>query len=191
MNPVYRNVWAKVSIATVGLLMGALVLPSLAQGFDANAGEPIPAGIGKKIEKLLAVLDLEVAVDVGVCGTGAVQCALPGSGHTTVGAASTNHNPIRIGVLVTLHGAGVAGLGDANLVFNDAFVPAGGPGAVEYNPAACGANCFQTDGAGLYVFFAHPGATGVNWKAGHYIGTVTVTTPKGVTGESIVDWEIA
>jgi len=30
MNPVYRNVWAKVSIATVGLLMGALVLMATA-----------------------------------------------------------------------------------------------------------------------------------------------------------------
>ena len=139
------------------------------------------------IEQKLDYPDLQVAVDLTYCASGGIHCE--GSGHTAAGAASTNHNLIRIAVLVTLHGEPVVGLADDDLVFVNSFVPAGGGAAVEFNPPACGTNCYQSFG-GLYVFFVDRGPTG-NWTPGHYFATLTVTTPSGATQTALIDWEIA
>lgn len=138
------------------------------------------------IEQKLDHLELQTAVDLTYCSSRGTQCA--GFDHTFEGAASTNHNPIRIAVLVTLHGAPVEGLGDADLVFENPFVPGGGGAAVEFNPPACGDICFQNTG-GLYVFFVDREAPGF-WTPGHYFATLTVTTPDGVSGTALIDWEI-
>ncbi|HLF07425.1 MAG TPA: hypothetical protein VI893_09715 [Thermoplasmata archaeon] len=156
---------------------------------DANAKLDALQSDVDDLDAKMDRLEIEVALDPGYCATGGVQCFAVAN-HTAAAASSSNHNPIRVAVLVTLNGAGVTGLGDANIEFANSFVPAGGGGAGEYEPAACGANCFQTDGSGLYVFFIDRIPAG-NWKAGHYFATITVTDTGGHTDEAIADWEIA
>jgi hypothetical protein len=182
----------------------ALVLLGAAGLAAAGPGEPFQAildaiaalqgdvdALQTGVDELAAKsdrLEVEAAVDLGYCATGGVQC----SGHGYAAASSSNHNPIRVAVLVTLNGAGVTGLGDSDIDFSDSFVPAGGTAAVECSSTDCGSSNFQTDAAGLYVFFVHQyPPSGNNWKAGHYFATVTVTDSAGHTDKAIVDWEIA
>lgn len=127
-------------------------------------------------------LEVQVALDTVTCATGAVQCGL--TGHSAAAASSANHNPIRVVALVTLNGAPVGGLTDANIGFSTSFVPAGGAGAVKLSCASC----FQAVG-GAYGFFVHPTGTG-NWKAGHYYAQVSVSGVAAGAGTALVDWEI-
>lgn len=124
-------------------------------------------------------------VDLSFCGTGAVQC----SNHTFKPVNSSNHNPIRIGILVTANGVGVRGLKAGNFTFSNPFVPAGGASAGICGLAVCGPSYFQDAGNGQYAIFVHPAAARVNWKAGHYFATLTVRRSTTIVS-TLVSWEV-
>jgi hypothetical protein len=185
---------------TVALVLGLVAVAggSVAPPPESNPGQPheetlaaiaaVQADVDDiqaqldAIEAQLDRLEVQATVDRDYCATGGVQCG--GEGHGAAAPNASNHNPLRVGVLVTLNGAPVTGLAEEAIVFSNAFVPAGGPGAVELDCASC----FQ-ESAGTYVLFAHPGAVGT-WKAGGYIGSVAVTGPGGVTGSALLSWDI-
>lgn len=135
-------------------------------------------GIGATIPLLTA------DVDLSYCGTGGIQCSL--SGHTYKPVNSSNHNPIRIGILVTVNGVGVNGLNASDFAFQNPFVPAGGPSAGICGVTDCGSDSFMDAGNGQYVIFVHPIRSGVNWKAGHYFATLSVKR----TLTTLISWEI-
>lgn len=148
----------------------------LAQAVSAKAAT-VNGGIGSIIPLMAHDLDLSY------CGTGGVQCSL--SDHTYESASSTNHNPIRVGIMVTVNGVGQPGLKASDFIFLNPSVPAGGGGAVICGTTDCGASSFQDNGNGQYTIFIHRGAAG-NWKAGHYFGSLSVKN----TLTSLVSWEI-
>lgn len=149
----------------------------LNQAIESANGAAIKGGVGSTIPLMTHDLDLSY------CGSRGVQCSL--SGHTFEPVSSTNHNPVRIGILVTVNGVGVPGLQASDFTFSNPFVPAGGPGAVICGTTDCGASSFQDGGNGQYTIFIHPGSA-TNWKAGHYFGSLSVK--KSLS--SLVSWEV-
>ena len=145
----------------------------------------------KIIEAHARQLGVEVQVNETACAAAPVQCGDGGTGHTFAPAASTNHNPVQIAVLVTRNGAPRAGLGSAAFDFSNQFVPAGGA-ALTRCPAG-GAGCaspgdlFQNGGDGVYLLWVHPSPAGSNWKTGSYYSRVTVTDPAGRKGSALVE----
>jgi hypothetical protein len=136
----------------------------------------------QNIEDKLDYLELEVFVYEETCGDGSMQC---GVSHNYVNAGPTNHNPVRVFVMVTLHGQPVNGLTDADIVFASGFVSAGGPALRECDSTDCGVNYFQSIG-NLYGFFVHPYSP-YNWKAGEYHARLIVNGPGGVSGITTVE----
>lgn len=186
------NGW-KARIPTI--FAAALVLGLLVPAGTADPPGATPAehhaqvmaainGVGDQVAGLALELDVQAAVDTAPCATVPVQCG--GSGHSYEAASSSNHNPIRIGILVTSLGEPVSDLVLADVSFENPFVPAGGGAATHFD---CGAECFQPGGNGLYQFWAHRSPEGT-WTAGHYFGRIGVTTASGQVGSALVDWNI-
>lgn len=136
----------------------------------------------QNIEDKLDYLELEIFVYEEVCGDGSSQCGVT---HSYVNAGPTNHNPVRVHVMVTLHGQPVTGLTDSDIVFGQGFVAPGGPGLRECDATDCGGDYFQVTG-NLYGFFLHPYSP-YNWKSGEYFGKLTVNGPGGVSGIATVN----
>lgn len=137
----------------------------------------------QNIEDKLDYYEMEIFVYEKICGDNAVQCTF--DNHTTVDASSSNHNPVRVYVMVTLHGRPVTGLTDSDIVFSSGFVSPGGPGLRECDATDCGPNYFQTIG-NLYGFFVHPYSP-YNWKAGEYHNRLIVNGPGGISGIGTVN----
>ncbi|HMN98189.1 MAG TPA: hypothetical protein PKD59_02135 [Miltoncostaeaceae bacterium] len=156
-----------------------------------TSGAPGLAALRADVTKLLngPRLEVQAAVDEAACGNASVQCGDAGSGHTFLPAASTNHNPVAVAVLVTRNGRPRPGLGSAAFDWSNRTVPAGGPGSVRCPAGGTGCastDLFQDAGDGIYVIWVHPGPAGANWKAGRYFGRVTVTDPGGRKGSALV-----
>lgn len=121
-----------------------------------------------------AALSIEARVDTEVCASGAVQCTVPGTGHTAEAATSANHNPIRMFVeVVKKSGVPLAGLVITDFTFVNTLVPAGGGAAGICSEANCTVSRFQTAPNGLYSIFLDRIPAG-NWKTGTYAATITV-----------------
>ena len=181
------------SLTILAGLAAVAVAATIALGATTGGGSATPslAGLRADVTKLLngPRLDVQASVDESACGAAPVQCGDGGSGHTFLPAASSNHNPVAVAVLVTRNGKPRPGLGSAAFDWSNRFVPAGGPGAVRC-PAG-GTGCastflFQDGGDGTYLFWVHPGPAGATWKAGRYFGRVTVTDPGGRKGSALV-----
>ena len=156
---------------------GVLTILALGLGaysFNAEAAPPTFAG-----EPALAVA---VSVDTEICASIPVQCnADVADEHSFAAAADTNHNPIRIFVLVSKrNGDGVSGLLEGDFTFNNSLVPAGGGSVGLCDITDCGVNNFQeaTAGDGLYSMFLDRIPAG-NWKAGTYGSTMAVSFEDG------------
>jgi hypothetical protein len=144
----------------------------------------------RQIQAASSRLDVSAEIDEGYCATGGVQCG--GNGHTFAAASSSNHNPVRIVLLVASNGAPVTGLPATSFDFSDGLVPAGGPEPVlcPGGGSGCGPSSSPSDaGNGMYVFFAHPGPAG-NWKAGAYYARFTVTDSAGDKGSALLEINI-
>lgn len=137
-------------------------------------------------------LDVTVVVDTEYCASGGVQCADMGTGHSFAAASSANHNPIRLGVLVTLNGAPVMGIRESGFTFSNPFVPAGGGTAgfcTEEGMTECASMDLFGSAGGLYTLFIHRRPAG-NWTAGTYFATLTVRDNAGNTGTALVSFTI-
>lgn len=159
---------------------GLVVQKSSAPTNDEQSVTIQDIGIGGTLS-LLVTED----VDLSFCGTGAIQCR----NHTFMPVNSLNHNPIRIGILVTANGVGVRGLKAGNFTFSNPFVPAGGSSAGICGLTVCGPSYFADAGNGQYIILVHPVAAGSNWKAGHYFATLTVKRST-TTVSTLVSWEV-
>ena len=149
------------------VVLTILALGLAGYAFDAKAAPPAFAGKGQ--------VEVEVSADTGVCATVSVQCSPGlGSGHTFAAAASSNHNPMRLIVLVTRGGEGVLGLLEGDFTLASGFVPAGGGAPVLCDSIDCGGSNFQDAGAGLYGMFVDRGPPG-NWNAGTYGTSLSVS----------------
>ena len=143
----------------------------------------------KQIAATSSRLDVSAEVDEGVCASGAVQCG--GSGHTFAPASPTNHNPVRIVLLVSSNGAPVAGLAPSSFDFADGLVPAGAfaPALCPGGGSGCGPESSPADaGNGMYLFFAHP--VSGNWHAGAYYARFVVTDSAGRKGSVLLEINI-
>ena len=142
-----------------------LVLGLGAYPFNAKADPPAFAG-----EPALAV---EASVDLAYCGSGGVQCTVT---HAAGAASSSNHNPVRLFVLVSKrNGEGVSGLSDTDFTFVNTFVSAGGGSSGLCDSIDCGVDNFQDNGTGLYAMFLDVIPDATNWGAGTRGATVAVS----------------
>lgn len=127
-------------------------------------------------------LVVTTVVDTTFCASGAVQCTVPGSGHTAAVANSSNSNPIRLFVTVSREGNPVSGLTISNFNVSNGFVPAGGGAATICTSTICGSNRFGGGSQGTYQIILD--RVGTNWKRGSYLATTKVTsgTDVGISG---------
>ncbi len=137
-------------------------------------------------------LDVSVVVDTEYCDSGGVQCGDSGTGHTFAAATSDNHNPVRLGILVTLNGAPVTGIPASGFTFSNPFTPAGGGSAglcTAGGMGGCASTSLFGSQGGLYVLYVHRMPTG-NWTAGRYFATLTVRDSAGNSGTALVTFRI-
>jgi hypothetical protein len=181
------------TLTILAAIVAVAIAATLALGATSGGGGGTPslAALRSDVAKLLngPRLDVQAAVDESACAGASVQCGDGATGHTFAAAASTNHNPVAVAVLVTRNGRPRAGLASNAFDWSNRFVPAGGPGSVRC-PAG-GTGCastalFQDGGDGTYLFWVHPAPAGANWKSGRYFGRVTVTDPGGRKGSALV-----
>lgn len=156
-----------------------------------GSGTTSLAGLRADVTKLLngPRLEVQAAVDESACVNASVQCGDGGSGHTFLPAASTNHNPVAVALLVTRNGRPRPGLGSGAFDWSNKFVPAGGPGTVRCPAGGTGCastDLFQDAGDGTYLLWVHPSPVGQNWKSGRYFARITVTDPGGRKGSALV-----
>lgn len=183
-----RTIATVAAIGVVGLL-ATLTLGATSGGASADGLKQLKRDVST-LAASSRQLGVQAQVDEATCASVPVQCGDGGTGHTFAPAASSNHNPVAVAVLVTRNGAPRPGLKSSAFDFSNKFVPAGGPSAVRC-PAG-GAGCaspgdlFQDGGDGTYVIYVHPVPAGVNWKAGSYHARVTVTDPAGRKGSALV-----
>lgn len=188
--PRNRLMVAVVAVGVLGVL-GVLALGATTSGSGGADGLKQLKRDVKGLAASAARLDIEAEVNEAACASVAVQCGDPATGHTFAPAASTNHNPVVVAVLVTRNGAPRPGLTSAAFDFSNQFVPAGGAGLTRC-PAG-GAGCaapgslFQDGGDGTYLLWVHPQPVGSNWKPGSYYSRVTVTDPAGRKGSALIE----
>jgi hypothetical protein len=185
-------------MAAVAALVGLGVLAALALG--ATAGGSSGDGLKqlrrdvKTLAASAAQLGVQAQVDEAACASAPVQCGNGATGHTFAPAASANHNPVAIAVLVTRNGAPRAGLGSGAFNFSNQFVPAGGAGLTRCPAGGSGCaspgNLFQDGGDGTYLIWVHPQPAGSNWKTGSYHSRITVTDPAGRKGSALVEMTV-
>jgi hypothetical protein len=175
------------TLTILAAVVAVAIAATLALGATSGGGGGAPsiAALRSDVAKLLngPRLEVQAAVDESACAGASVQCGDGATGHTFAAAASTNHNPVAVAVLVTRNGRPRAGLASNAFDWSNRFVPAGGP--------AGGTGCastalFQDAGDGTYLFWVHPAPAGANWKSGRYFGRVTVTDPGGRKGSALV-----
>jgi hypothetical protein len=179
-------------VATIKTLLAGIAKDAHATRLAVSDKRTGLREIKREVQQIAAAsgrLDVSAEVDEGVCASGAVQCG--GSGHTFAPASPTNHNPVRIVLLVSSNGAPVAGLTASSFDFADGLVPAGAFAAVlcPGGGSGCGPASAPSDaGSGMYVFFAHP--VSGNWHAGAYYGRFVVTDSAGHKGSVLVEINI-
>ena len=181
------------TLSILAAVAAVAVAATIALGATSGGGGGASglAALRADVTKLLngPRLEVQASVDETACGNASVQCGDGGSGHTFLPAASTNHNPVAVAVLVTRNGKPRPGLGSGAFDWSNRYGPAGGPAGVRC-PAGgtgCASNdLFQDVGDGVYVFWVHPFPVGSNWKAGRYFGRITVTDPGGRKGSALV-----
>jgi hypothetical protein len=179
-------------VATIKTLLAGIAKDAHATRLAVSDKSTGLREIKREVQQIAAAsgrLDVSSKVDERVCASGAVQCG--GSGHTFAPASSTNHNPVRIVLLVSSNGAPVAGLAPSSFDFTDGLVPAGAFAAVlcPGGGSGCGPASAPSDaGSGMYVFFAHP--VSGNWHAGAYYGRFVVTDSAGHKGSVLVEINI-
>lgn len=188
MKTISRRMYFAVIVALLFVTISVYAASSKNQYTDQDNTGMVPLS-DPAIENIgmggtLAVLVTE-DVDKSYCGSGGAQC----NNHTYYPANASNHNPVRVGIMVTANGVGVPGLKASNFTFVNAFIPAGASGAGVCTAAICGPAYFQDGGNGQYTLFVHPLAPNVNWKAGHYFASLTVKKGKASVS-SLVSWEI-
>jgi hypothetical protein len=188
--PVNRATAAIVAVGVLGVL-ATLALGATTSGSGGTDGLKQLKRDVKALTASAARLDVEAEVNEAACASVPVQCGDPATGHTFVPAASTNHNPVAVAVLVTRNGAPRSGLTSTAFDFSNQFVPAGGAGLTRCPAGGSGCaapgSLFQDGGDGVYEFWVHPQPAGSNWKSGSYYSRVTVTDPGGRKGSALIE----
>lgn len=169
---------------TVGMAEGASPWEAILNAINATDSKI------DSIKDMVSGLQLSMNVNERFCATGfPAQCN--DSGHTFAAAASDNHNPVLITVLVTrMDGSQVDGIPSANFLFDQSVGP--GPGIKRCGDpqdlVGCGpftSSYFVYVGNGLYAFVVHPSVSGFNWKAAQYGFVLTVTGNDGNVGRAL------
>ena len=191
MKTISKRMYFAVIVASLFVTISVYAASSMNQYSDQeNVGlvntltptDPPNQDIG--VGAMLPILVTE-DVDLSYCGSEGAQC----NNHTYYPANDSNHNPVRVGIMITANGVGVPGLKASNFTFVNPFIPAGASSAGICAAAICGTANFQDAGNGQYTLFVHPMTPNVNWKAGHYFASLTVNKGKA-TVSSFVSWEI-
>ena len=179
-------------VATIKTLLAGIARDAHATRLAVSDKSTGLREIKREVKQIAAVstrLDVSAEVDEGICASGAIQCG--GSGHTFAPASPTNHNPVRIVLLVSSNGAPVTGLAPSSFDFAGGLVPARafGPALCPSGDSGCGPESSPSDaGNGMYVFFAHP--ISGNWHAGAYYARFLVTDSAGHKGNALVEINI-
>ena len=183
---------AMAAAAAIGVL-GVIAAVALGATTGGSSGDGLTK-LRRDVRILAASagqLGVQAEANEAACASVPVQCGDGASGHTFVPAASTNHNPVAIAVLVTRNGAPRPGLGSGAFNFSNQFVPAGGAGLTRCPAGGSGCaspgNLFQDGGDGVYLLWVHPQPAGSNWKSGSYASRITVTDPAGRKGSALIE----
>ena len=180
------------TLSILAAVAAVAVAATLALGATSGGGGTSGlAALRRDVAKLLngPRLEVQAAVDESACAAGSVQCGDGATGHTFAPAASSNHNPVAVAVLVTRNGKPRPGLGSGAFDWSNRFVPAGGPGTARCPAGGTGCastSLFQDAGDGTYLLWVHPTPAGSSWKSGRYFGRIAVTDPGGRAGSALV-----
>jgi hypothetical protein len=188
----------RMRFVVVGLCAAALVAAgatTAAQGKKASLEavlESIQHVLAKveSLEQKADVITIQTSVWEQACIGLSAQC----TGHTNDPASSANSNPVVIHFLVLRNGQPVTGLTSSDVIVEDVFKPANGPGVVRCDDPAfpCSPftdSHFQNAANGLYALWVHPG--GSNWKPGSYVMKIRVLDADAKEGHGVVEIEIA